>query len=274
MDKHGNKRKIQSEKDRPYLMENMTVNEVRQALKRTRTVLVPLGVVEQHGYHLPLSTDIHNAYQIAKRVSQKIGSLIAPPLNYAFSGGTLPGTINISPQTMSLVVSDICQSLAEQGFSTIILVMGHGGTENLNALRDATTLFLRRNPQWRNLVLVLAPVWEFSPTWMKAFKEKDYHAAYIETSLMLYWAPDLVRKTIKLDSPSITRLMKKHQDNYLVMKKKINSRYVIPHLQQRSEIKVGIMGDPTGSNWEVGRKVADECVRGIIRLIKKIEMKM
>ena len=101
-----------------FLMENMTVNEMRQALKKTKTVMVPLGVVEQHGYHLPLSTDIHNAYQIARRVSEKTGSLVAPPLSYSFSGGTLPGTINISPQTMSLVVNDICQSLVEQGFKS------------------------------------------------------------------------------------------------------------------------------------------------------------
>ncbi len=92
------------------LMEEMTVNDVRKALKKTKTVLVPLGVLEQHGYHLPLSVDIHNARQISIRVSAETGALVAPALNYAFSGGELPGTINIAPSTTALVVSDICRS--------------------------------------------------------------------------------------------------------------------------------------------------------------------
>lgn len=46
-----------AEKDRPLLMENMTVEDMRRALAATRTVLVPLGVTEQHGYHLPLSEE-------------------------------------------------------------------------------------------------------------------------------------------------------------------------------------------------------------------------
>lgn len=267
------KRRIKREESGPYLMEDMTVNEVRQALRRTKTVLVPLGVVEQHGYHLPLSTDIYNAYQIASRVSQKTGSLVAPPLNYSFSGGTLPGTINISPQTMALVVGDICHSLVEQGFKNVILVLGHGGTENLNALKDITTLFLRRNPQWEDLILALAPVYEFSPTWMRAFRNKDYHAGYIETSLMLYWAPEKVRKEIKLDTSRLVNLMREHQDNYLLITKKVNSKFVVPHLQPRPEIKVGVMGNPADASAELGKKVVDESVRGIVKLIKQIEAK-
>ena len=68
------------------LMENMTVKDVRSAFRDTRTILVPLGVVEQHGYHLPLSTDIHNAYEVCKRVSEKTGSVVAPPCSCSSLG--------------------------------------------------------------------------------------------------------------------------------------------------------------------------------------------
>jgi len=265
-----NKEKVEGEKKakktNACLMEHMTVNEVRQALRRTKTVLVPLGVLEQHGYHLSLNTDIQNACQISRRVSEKTGSLVAPPLNYSFSGGTLPGTINISPQTMSLVVADICQSLAQQGFKNIILILGHGGTENTNALKDVTTLFLRTNPHLKDLVLALVPVWEFSAVFKGSF-----HAGSVETSLMLYWAPEDVRKKIAYDTPRLLKLMRKHQDNYLRITKKVDSEYVIPYMEQRPDIKVGVMGYPEKADVETGRKVCGECVRGITKLIRQIE---
>jgi creatinine amidohydrolase len=256
-----------------FLMENMTVEEVRAAIKKNKTVIVPLGVVEQHGYHLPLSTDIHNAYEIAKRVSNISGAVVAPPFNYSFSGGTLPGTINISTQSMSLVVSDICHSLAEQGFKKIILLLGHGGSENLNALRDATALFLRRNSQWKDVILALITPWDFSPTWSKAFKSHDYHAAYIETSLMMYWKPELVRRNIIMDKPKVAALMRKDPDNYLSINRKVNSKFVVPFLKQRDDIKVGVMGNPNGANAKTGEKVACEAVSGIVGFIKMISKK-
>jgi len=108
-------------------MEAMTVEEVRDGLKETRTVILPVGCVEQHGYHLPLSVDIHNAVEIALRASAQTGCFVAPALSYSFSGGMLPGTINISPQAFSLVLMEICHSLIGQGFGDVAILLGHGG---------------------------------------------------------------------------------------------------------------------------------------------------
>ena len=253
------------------LMEEMTVKDMREALKETRTVLVPLGVVEQHGYHLPLSTDIINAYEVSKRVSEKTGAVVAPPMSYSFSGGTLPGTINITPQVMALVVMDICRSLIQQGFKNIVLVQGHGGTENCNALKDCTILFLRQNPQYSDVVLALTGVADFSKTWMGAFKKHDFHAALIETSVIMYWRPELVRKEMVTDEPKLARALRVHQDNYMKITKPIDSPFVIPFIKQRPEMKVGVMGDPKGANAKLGRKVSDESVAGMTRFIKRIE---
>jgi len=199
----------------PFLMEHMTVEDVRRALQRTKTVLVPLGVTEQHGYHLPLSTDVHNAYQIARRVSARTGAVVAPPLWYSYSGGSLPGTINVAPQVMALMVSEIIQSLLQQGFRNVLLILGHAGSENLQALKDLTSLFLARHPELTNVVVALGPVWEFSATFKKAFEEHDYHAGYIETSLMLYWAPEQVRtERIVQDQPEVAESLREHPDNY------------------------------------------------------------
>lgn len=252
-------------------MENMTVKDVRSALRKTRTVLVPLGVCEQHGYHLPLSTDIHNALQISIRVSEKTGALVAPPLNYAFSGGELPGTINVSPTVTGLVVTDICRSLALQGFLNIALVLGHGGTENINALKDSLSLLLRGNREMKKLNIALAPVWEYSADWKKAFGERDFHAGHVETSLMLYWAPELVRRETRVDRKDLVKHMMKNQDNYLEVSKNVDAEEVIPFVRQRPDIKVGIMGDPSRANGELGEKICGQVVEGICRLIRLME---
>lgn len=255
----------------PLLMENMTVKDVRAALKKTKTVMVPLGVCEQHGYHLPLSTDIHNARQVSARVSGKTGAFVAPVLNYAFSGGELPGTINISPSTMGLVVTDICMSLARQGFRNILLVLGHGGTENLSALREGLVLFLRNNPHLEQLNIALVPIWEHSSEWMKGFKNGDFHSGYIETSLMKYWAPELVRDKIELDEKKLVSFMCEDQDNYLEVSKNVDAEEIIPYIRQRPDIKVGVMGDPSKASAELGEKICGQMVEGICGLIKKME---
>ena len=134
---------------RARIMYNMTVREVREGLRETQTVLLPLGVVEQHGYHLLLSTDIHNAQEIAARASVETGCFVAPCVHYSFSGGTLPGTINITPQVFSLVVMDILRSLLAQGFRHVVILLGHGGPENVVAANDAALMFQRLRPPRR-----------------------------------------------------------------------------------------------------------------------------
>ena len=97
----------------------MTVKEIREYLKEKKSVIVPVGVIEQHGYHLPLKTDALIADHIGRLVGLKTGILRTPVMYQSFSGGECPGTINISPATMSLVISDMLTSLASQGFKNI-----------------------------------------------------------------------------------------------------------------------------------------------------------
>ena len=257
---------------KPRLMEHMTVEDVRAALRKTKTVLIPLGVTEQHGYHLPLSTDVHNAYQVARRVSEKTGAVVTPPLSYSFSGGTLPGTINVAPQVMSLVVAEIIQSLVQQGFRNVVLVLGHAGTENLQAIKDLVALYLGRHPDQKDLVVALAPVWEFSPTWMKWFRKHDFHAGLIETSLMMHWAPDDVRMDrIVEDAPDVAASLRAHQDNYQKVERPVDDPHVTPRVTQRPDMKVGVMGYPHQASAALGRKVCAEVVAGVVKLIRKIE---
>jgi creatinine amidohydrolase len=207
-------------------------------------------------------------------VSERTGAVVAPALPYSYSGGSLPGTINVAPQVMALMVSEIIQSLVEQGFRNVLLLLGHAGTENLRALQDLVNLFLTRHPELTDVVVALAPLWEFSPTFRKAFEDHDFHAGYIETSLMLYWAPEQVRADrILQDEPEVAASLRQHQDNYQQVERVVDDPHVAPRVTQRDDIKVGVMGYPERASAEVGRQVCEEMVSGVVALVRKIEAK-
>lgn len=255
----------------PRIMLKMSVRELRDALKTTQTALIPLGVCEQHGYHLPLGADVHNAEQVCRRVAERFPAIVAPTMTYSFSGGMLPGTINVSPAVVSLLLTEAVLSLYTQGFRRICIVMGHGGSE-LNAIvRDSLRIFLWENPDREELQLALFPFWEFSPTLMGMVEARDYHAAAAETSLMLYWAPQEVRDEVVLDDPEVAEMLREDPDFYQEQRVKSDSPYEIPHTRQKEEVKVGVMGFPEQASREMGEKICEESVSGIVRELQVME---
>lgn len=142
------------------VMENMTVKSVREYLRGKKSIIIPIGVIEQHGYHLPLKTDSLIATHLSRMIGQRTDTLVGPTMQQSFSGGGLPGTINISPAVMSLVLSDMLVSLVSQGFRTIYLFLCHGGSENARALDDALKLLLRLNPAFEDVMIALMPIWK------------------------------------------------------------------------------------------------------------------
>jgi creatinine amidohydrolase len=257
---------------RARLMYEMTVEEVRNGLKENQTVILPVGVVEQHGYHLPLSVDIHNSYESARRASDICGCFVAPSVHYSFSGGMLPGTINISPQTYGLVIMDIFRSLILQGFKNIILLMGHGGTEAIRAANDAVENFQRLNPNIEGITISIVRFGRLSPIYSRAIEDKDFHAGKYETSLMLYWKPELVKMDkARLDTPELVKLMRTDQDAFLNKTKLVDMEYVIPKLTQREDIKVGVMGDFTDASAELGREMAGQIAKRLAEIAERLQ---
>lgn len=258
--------------DKSRIMFNMSVDEVREGLERTKTVIVPAGVVEQHGYHMPLSVDIHNAVEIARMTSERCGCFVAPCVHYSFSGGMLPGTINISPQTFSLVLMDICRSLVLQGFRNIVILLGHGATENVQAAKDAMLMLQRLDPGIGDVCLSVVPFDELSPTCKEAFAVGDFHAGKFETSLMLYWKPEMVRMgKVTYDAEEFVARMRTDQDAYLCKHSAVDNKFVVPKLAQSPDMRVGVMGDVTGASAEFGRKIAEECAAGLVSLVEQME---
>lgn len=252
---------------------NMTVKEIIDGLKETQTVIIPVGIVEQHGFHLPTSVDIHNAVEIAARTSETTGCFVTPPVHYNISGGMLPGTINITPQVFSLMLMDIMQSLVMQGFRNVVLLLGHGGLESGQAAKDAATFFQWLRPKVEGLNISLVGFWDMSPTYLEMSGKGDWHAGLLETSMMLYWKPELVKlDQLAYDDEPLRSQLREDPYSFGVSLKNVDNKFVMPRIVQNPALKVGVMGDVSGANPELGRKIAEECVAGLAELIKELEV--
>ena len=258
-----------------YFMEEMTVNEMKTAMERTSTVIIPVGVVEQHGYHLPYSTDIHNAVQPCRHSGDRLNAVVAPSVNYCFSGGTLVGTVNISPNTFGLLISEICAEFARMGFLNIVVLLGHAGTDNKNALRNSLQMLLRRDEALSNkITLSLVESWDLSPTWLSGFSmepEHDFHAGMMETSMMMYWKPELVRDEIVMDDEYTAKMMRTDQDWFEKRTKPLEHPFIVETVGQRDEIQVGVMGFPERATKEIGEKICNEMVDGLCKYVDYLE---
>jgi creatinine amidohydrolase len=249
-------------------MGEMTVLEVREYLKTNKTIILPYGVVEQHGYHLPLDTDIRNAEVMGGKLAEQLGCIVAPTLNYCFSGGMLEGTINVRPNTFSTMVCEIVESLAMQGFENIIILPGHGGSESMLHLKESLRVMKWLNESTKDLLLLMVPLWDFSPTWLELFNNRDYHGAKAETSLMMYWHPEVVRSEIVLDSDEVAEMMRNDPDSFQVRTRFTELEQEIVTTVQDPRIEVGIMGYPHEASVELGKKINDEILNNAVPVLQ------
>ena len=179
---------------------------------------------------------------------------------------------------MSLVVSDVLVSLVSQGFRNLYIFLCHGGSENARALDNAVKLLLRLNPAFKNVMIALLPVWKFDPEkigWdSKACKEGDWHAGWLETSMVMALEPDLVRMDeMEQDPEPLLRLQIEHPDNYQHAEKIVDDEMVIPRMTQRPDILVGVMGHPQRASRQLGERIVEGAVKAASEKIMELESK-
>ncbi len=168
---------------------------MKQAIAEERIVIVPTGSTEQHGPHLPIDTDIVNAYEISKQAAKKVGALVAPPLYYGISPHWMnyPGTMSVRQDTFVDFLSQICSSLAKHGFKRLVIVNGHGGND---AAVQLAAQNIAESGGGRCIVAALS-YWNIASQEINSIRESPRggiaHACELETSLQLHFRGDLVR---------------------------------------------------------------------------------
>lgn len=112
-------------------LEYLTSNEISAAIDAgVTTAILPLGAVEQHGPHLPLSMDADHADALAVSIAAMLGgALVLPTVRVGYSPHHLHfrGTLSIRPATLEAVCEDYCRHLAGHGFRRVVIFSGHIG---------------------------------------------------------------------------------------------------------------------------------------------------
>jgi creatinine amidohydrolase len=234
------------------IIEEMTMPEFVAGLEKTRTVFLPFGATEEHGPHLPLSTDTLHAVEVGRKLALKRDIFVAPPIPYGVcrSTGRHPGTITLRTATLRALVLDIVTSFYRQGLRNFVLLTGHAGGTHTSVLIDAGEELLERFSDIRIAVLT-----EF----MLAAREgrglietpDDSHAGEIETSRILHSHPHLVRGTAEREYPEFPI-------GILVRDKK-------------KFWPGGVWGDPSKASIVKGRKLEELVVDALDRFVARLE---
>lgn len=108
----------------------MTSGEIDQ-LDRNLPVIIPLGLVEAHGPHLPVSVDVESALYFSRICAEKTGAILAPIITYGFADEMreYPGSLGVRLETFMHVITDISSMFCFQGFKKLIFITGHGANK-------------------------------------------------------------------------------------------------------------------------------------------------
>lgn len=209
-------------------------------------VLVPVGSTEQHGPHLPMSTDTIIAEAVTARVAELVSAplaadpagaprvWVAPPIHYGASGEHqhFPGTMSLGHEALAHLLVELVRSLSTWA-GRIVFVNAHGG--NVLALRRAVAQLVHEG---------------HDVAWVPcATEEVDAHAGRTETSLLLHLTPELVRPD-RAEAGNTTPLAD-----------------LLPDLVAggvRAVSANGVLGDPTGASADEGARVLDAIVADVL----------
>lgn len=178
----------------PFKMEEITSPQFVTAVAKAGGIcIIPMGIIEKHGPHLPLGTDLFEAREVASAAAKKEYAVVFPPYftGQIFEARHQPGAIAYSTDLMWKMLDETCSELSRNGLKKIILLNGHGGNTSfiqyfcqaqLAAPKDYIVVLFQPDPDQATQKAISA---------LKKTK-LDGHAGEEETSMMYVIRPDLV----------------------------------------------------------------------------------
>jgi creatinine amidohydrolase len=175
----------------PLKLEEMNWMEFGDLVPRKiKTVLLPVGTIEAHGV-ANLGTDVSIPLFICEKIADELGAIIAPPVYYGITKSLLayPGSLTVSSSTFESYVTEIMLSLAEKGFSRIVVINGHGG--HFSELRNAAEKVHRE----KQIKIAVTHWWILCEELTREFfGQSGGHAGLDENAAVLAIDPKLVKK--------------------------------------------------------------------------------
>ena len=202
-----------------FQLKELNTTQIGSFDKDKTVVLIPGGILEEHGPYLPSFTDGYWNEKLTDTIAKAIATrkdwnvLIFPTIPLGNSGAnevglkySFPGTYTVRFETLRAIFLDIATELGEQGFKHIFVIHGHGAPNHQRALDQAADYF---NETYRGKMVNLMglnPIilnWFDAPKTLQQQQEDGFtiHAGMAETSSMLYLVPHLVDSHYKQAIP-------------------------------------------------------------------------
>ncbi len=218
---------------------------LRKLIKKSNTTaIIPVGSIEQHGPHLPVSTDTDIVSEIAKLVSEKCNFFLLPAISYGISFEHAPlFNLSLKGKTLQQILIDICISLSSNNINTIFIINGHHGNQKSLENLDKKIKSISK----KKIRVFVFSYWHF-------MKQEFDHAGFVETSLML-----TISKKVKMNLARKGLIPKN-------LSQKEKSR--LSKLASKSFSSVtsnGVWGDPTKATAKDGKKLLSEIVRNLAK---------
>jgi len=243
--------------------------EAKELIEKSNgTAIIPIGSVEQHGYHMPLGTDSYVAITLAEDGAEKTGAMLVPPVWFGWSPHhmVLPGTITIRPEILSGLTYDIMASLKQHGVDKFVLINGH-------RIVNIIWMQLAAEKAQRELGVTVKI---FDPAYMSKDIAAELgfgavgHAEEVETSHMMYRHPEMVHLELARDNPISTKPLNSVDPAYT----HDTLCYVPSTFEQAKEnarIAGGTTGEPSKSDAAKGKIYHDHLVANLVAVIRELQ---
>jgi creatinine amidohydrolase len=234
------------------LLETLSWDEAEKILTPNTVVVIALGAEsKEHGRHLQLNNDFLMAEYLKKRVLDAAPQnvVVAPTINYSFYPAFLeyPGSTSLSVDTARVMITDIVHSLAHYGPHRFYIL--NTGISTLRPLEQAASDLAKDG-----IVLHYTDLTRDDPVEKKVRQSGGTHADEIETSMMLYIAPESVRMK------KAARDLNPHQPGGLTRDPQGKGTYS----------PSGAWGDPTLATREKGQAVVESLLATILKDIEEL----
>ncbi len=170
--------------------EELTADDFRHAMELSKgTCLLPIGILEKHGPHLPLGTDLLNVRYASLHAADQEYAVVFPEYYFGqiFEAKHEPGTVAYSRQIQLDLLQETTDEMSRNGCKRVLIINGHGGNESLLP-------YFAQSQLDRPHDYVVYVQWGTNPQPKNALKKDplDMHAGQSETSNTMVSHPDLV----------------------------------------------------------------------------------
>ncbi|KAA0020700.1 creatininase family protein [Salinicola corii] len=246
--------------------QELTTTEMAGLVDAGTVAVLPLAAIEQHGAHLPLSTDLDIGLGLleaaAARLAPDRNVILLPPLALGSSleHADFTGTLSLLPETAIAVIEALGEAVSRAGIRRLVLFNSHGGNK---AVIDLAALKLRAR---HAMLVVKANYFRFTPPAQTLPAEElrhGLHGGALETSMMLHLAPDKVRVARLADAVSEGRI-REQAGSTLGPEGDAGYAWMAQDLHAS-----GVTGNATLADAETGRRLVDHFGARLAQVIEE-----